>query len=135
LGACEFEENTEFLFIFFAPSTNNLYFTCYYCSCRRRRRRILLDAYAGRMDKIGEARHLERLCLVLEWNESEKGLGRMLMLPPGTRSAGTCRSAWRGGSSSSRTCAGGGKQQRRRNQHSATGAHVENAEQKGVDDE
>jgi hypothetical protein len=34
-------------------------------------------------------------------NESEKGLGWVtVMLPPGKRSAGTCRSAWRGGSSS-----------------------------------
>jgi hypothetical protein len=54
----------------------------------------------------GPARHVERLCSVLEWggswvNESEKGLGWVtVMLPPGKRSAGTCRSAWRGGSSS-----------------------------------
>jgi len=26
-----------------------------------------VHAYAGRMDNIGEAGHLERLCLVLEW--------------------------------------------------------------------
>jgi hypothetical protein len=33
-------------------------------------------------------------------------LGGYYMIPPGMRCAGTCRSAWTGGSSSSRTCAG-----------------------------
>ena len=111
-----------------APSsTNNFHFTCYYC--RWSRRRVQRPAGCMHMQAAWTTSAKQGIWNDSAWcwsgggwaNESEKGLvGWMLMLPPGKRSAGTYRSAWRGGSSSSRTCAGGGKQQQR--EESGTGA-------------
>ena len=99
-----------------APSsTNNFHFTCYYCSWSRRR--VQRPAGCMHMQAAWTTSAKQGIWNDSAWcwsgggwaNESEKGLvGWMLMLPPGKRSAGTCRSAWRGGSSSSRTCAGVG---------------------------
>ncbi|TVU29486.1 hypothetical protein EJB05_21052 [Eragrostis curvula] len=62
-----------------------------------------MEAYME-MIRAGSGR-LERLCFEVEWgNESHEEGFRLLGLPPGMRCAGTCRSAWTGGSSSSRTC-------------------------------
>ena len=60
-----------------------------------------------------------RLCVQIllggraEWGPIQLNRRRVSILPPDRRSAGTCRSAWRGESSSSRTC---GNRRRRQQQ-------------------
>jgi hypothetical protein len=97
--------------------------TCY-CSSRRWLRLVHMQAWR----RAGAASGADSA-----WRSSGMGnrfnsIGEGFILPPGRRCAGTCRSAWRGGSSSSRTC---GNRRRRRQQQRGTeesriGGHVQN---------
>ena len=113
------EKNSDFFFVCSVPSHGSItVFFSYlllqelgaaagclpWCICRRGHDRRRLQS---------------RLCVQIllggraEWGPIQLNRRRVSILPPDRRSAGTCRSAWRGGSSSSRTC---GNRRRRQQQ-------------------